>query len=38
LISGDRLVLPYGYSDAGIGFATISVAELVGELLAKKQS
>ena len=32
LISGDRLVLPYGFSDAGIAVATVSVTELLTEL------
>jgi len=34
LISGDRLVLPYGFSDAGIGVASVSLTELLAELIA----
>ena len=33
LIHGDQLVLPYGFSDAGIGVALISVPELLAQLL-----
>jgi predicted GH43/DUF377 family glycosyl hydrolase len=32
LIRGDQLVLPYGFSDAGIGVALISVPELLAQL------
>jgi predicted GH43/DUF377 family glycosyl hydrolase len=34
LISGDQLVLPYGFSDAGIAVALVSVPELLAELTA----
>jgi len=32
LIHGDKLVLPYGFSDSGIGVATISLPDLLAEL------
>jgi predicted GH43/DUF377 family glycosyl hydrolase len=32
LIHGKKLVLPYGFSDSGIGVATISLPELLAEL------
>ncbi|MGH9195490.1 MAG: glycoside hydrolase family 130 protein [Acidimicrobiia bacterium] len=32
MINGDRLVLPYGFSDYGIGIAAISLPELLAEL------
>lgn len=34
LINGDRLVLPYGFSDTGIGIAMISLPDLLAELRA----
>ena len=34
LIDGDRLVLPYGFSDSGIGVATVSLPELLAALKA----
>jgi predicted GH43/DUF377 family glycosyl hydrolase len=34
LINGDRLVLPYGFSDAGVRVATISLRDLLAELRA----
>lgn len=34
MIHGDRLVLPYGFSDQGTGIAVLSVPELLKELLA----
>ncbi|HKQ71231.1 MAG TPA: glycoside hydrolase family 130 protein [Polyangiaceae bacterium] len=34
LIMGDQLVLPYGFSDSGIGVATISLVELLGALVS----
>jgi predicted GH43/DUF377 family glycosyl hydrolase len=32
LIHGDQLLLPYGFSDSGIGVATVPVADLLAEL------
>lgn len=32
LIVGDKLVLPYGFSDAGVSVATVSLPELLSEL------
>ena len=32
LINGDQLVLPYGFSDSGIGVALIPLADLLAEL------
>lgn len=32
LINGDQLVLPYGFSDAGIGVAMVSLPDLLPEL------
>jgi predicted GH43/DUF377 family glycosyl hydrolase len=32
LIVGDKLVLPYGFSDAGVGVATVSLSDLLTEL------
>jgi predicted GH43/DUF377 family glycosyl hydrolase len=32
LRNGDHLVLPYGFSDWGIGIARIALAELLAEL------
>jgi predicted GH43/DUF377 family glycosyl hydrolase len=34
LINGDQLVLPYGFSDTGIGIAMISLPDLLAELRA----
>jgi len=34
LINGDQLVLPYGFSDTGIGIAMVSLPELLAELRA----
>ena len=34
MIHGDRLVLPYGFSDQGTGIAVLSVPDLLKELLA----
>jgi predicted GH43/DUF377 family glycosyl hydrolase len=34
LIIGERLVLPYGFSDSGIGVAVVSLEQLLGELKA----
>jgi predicted GH43/DUF377 family glycosyl hydrolase len=34
LIHGEKLVLPYGFSDSGIGVATISLPDLLAELQA----
>jgi predicted GH43/DUF377 family glycosyl hydrolase len=34
LIHRDKLVLPYGFSDAGVGIAIVSLPELLAELLA----
>jgi predicted GH43/DUF377 family glycosyl hydrolase len=34
LIHGDQLVLPYGFSDAGIGIAMVSLPELLQQLTA----
>lgn len=36
IIAGDRLVLPYAYSDSGIRFAHLSIADLLTELSAAK--
>jgi predicted GH43/DUF377 family glycosyl hydrolase len=36
LIDGDRLVLPYGFSDSGIGVALVSLPELLAELRASR--
>jgi predicted GH43/DUF377 family glycosyl hydrolase len=33
LVHGDHLVLPYGFSDSGIGFVTLSLSDVVGRLL-----
>jgi len=33
LIHGEKLVLPYGFSDSGIGVATISLSDLLAELM-----
>lgn len=33
LVHGDHLVLPYGFSDYGIGFATLSLSDVVAHLL-----
>ncbi|MEJ7582851.1 MAG: glycoside hydrolase family 130 protein [Acidimicrobiales bacterium] len=38
MIHGDRLVLPYGFSDQGTGIAVLSVPELLKELLAHPAS
>jgi predicted GH43/DUF377 family glycosyl hydrolase len=32
LINGDQLILPYGFSDSGIGIATISLPDLLAAL------
>jgi predicted GH43/DUF377 family glycosyl hydrolase len=32
LIHGQKLVVPYGFSDSGIGVATISLPDLLAEL------
>jgi predicted GH43/DUF377 family glycosyl hydrolase len=32
LINGDQLVLPYGFSDSGIGVALIPLTDLLAEL------
>ncbi|HMJ52297.1 MAG TPA: glycoside hydrolase family 130 protein [Polyangiaceae bacterium] len=34
LVDGDRLVLPYGFSDSGIGIAVVALPELLAELRA----
>ena len=34
MINGDQLVLPYGFSDAGVGIAMISLPDLLTELAA----
>ena len=34
LIHGDRLIVPYGFSDAGIAIASIDLPSLLSELLA----
>jgi len=37
LIDGNRLVLPYGFSDSGIGVALISLPDLLAELTTSKR-
>jgi predicted GH43/DUF377 family glycosyl hydrolase len=34
IVHGERLVVPYGFSDAGVAIAHISLAELLEALLA----
>jgi predicted GH43/DUF377 family glycosyl hydrolase len=36
LIDRDRLVLPYGFSDSGIAVATISLPDLLRELVTAR--
>lgn len=38
MLNGNDLIVPYGFSDAGIGIATIGVARLVAELRAPPPS
>jgi predicted GH43/DUF377 family glycosyl hydrolase len=38
LVHGQQLVLPYGFSDSGIGVATISMPELLGAFAASASS
>jgi predicted GH43/DUF377 family glycosyl hydrolase len=35
LIDGDQLVIPYGFSDSGVGVAVVSVPDLLTELSAR---
>lgn len=37
-IAAGRLILPYGFSDRGTGFATIDLADLLAELTAPKSA
>jgi predicted GH43/DUF377 family glycosyl hydrolase len=34
LVHGEALVLPYGFSDAGVGFARVVIAELLDAMTA----
>lgn len=36
VIVGERLILPYGFSDSGTGIATLSVSELTAELTSPR--
>lgn len=36
VIVGERLILPYGFSDSGTGIATLSVSDLTAELLSPR--
>jgi predicted GH43/DUF377 family glycosyl hydrolase len=36
VIVGERLILPYGFSDSGTGIATLSVSELISELTSPR--
>jgi predicted GH43/DUF377 family glycosyl hydrolase len=38
MLHGDTVVIPYGIADSSIGFATVALADLLGELLEDKRA